>query len=79
MELPHLRTVENVYAHIFTSIISHNSEKETNQNECTVGNGDYVEPCYRNSCSWYYSMDTTLVEGKCENIDLHALPMLDLT
>ncbi|CAF3433353.1 unnamed protein product [Rotaria sp. Silwood1] len=131
MELPHLRTVENVYVHIFTSIISHNSEKEINQssikaivhlvcysndkcdnqfvveyynrlvktnyknleslihpfiqvqgdkkNECTVGNGDDVEPCYRNSCSRYYSMDTTLVEGKCENIDLHALPMLDLT
>ncbi|CAF3365908.1 unnamed protein product [Rotaria sp. Silwood1] len=30
--------------------------------ECTVGNGDDVEPCYRNSCSRYYSMDTTLVE-----------------
>ncbi|CAF4762378.1 unnamed protein product, partial [Rotaria sp. Silwood2] len=131
MTLPHLRSVENVYVHIYTSIISVNAEKKINQtsiktivhlvcysndkcddqfvveyfnrliqtnyknlestirplilvqgdkkNECTIGNGDDIKPCYHNSCSWYYSMDTKSAESKCENIDLQVLPLLNLT
>ncbi|CAF3628938.1 unnamed protein product [Rotaria socialis] len=131
MQLPRLRSFENVHVQISTSITSANPEKTTSQtsinttvyitcqsndecdtqfieeyltwlikknyrnlessirplilvqgekkNECTIGNGDNVKPCYNNSCSWYYSVDTTLGEGKCENTDLHVLPMLQLT
>ncbi|CAF3173642.1 unnamed protein product [Rotaria socialis] len=123
MQLPRLRSFENVHVQISTSITSANPEKTTSQtsinttvyitcqsndecdtqfieeyltwlikknyrnlessirplilvqgekkNECTIGNGDNVKPCYNNSCSWYYSVDTTLGEGKCENTDLH--------
>jgi len=47
--------------------------------ECTIGNGDNVEPCYNTACSWYYSMDTKQGKGKCENINPDILPMLNLT
>jgi hypothetical protein len=47
--------------------------------ECTIGNGDNVKPCYNTACSWYYSIEKKQSEGKCENIDSHILPILNLT
>ncbi|UJR27328.1 hypothetical protein I4U23_008621 [Adineta vaga] len=45
---------------------------------CTIGMMNLVEPCLDKMCSWYYSTDTKLGEGKCENIDAQTLPMLEL-
>ncbi|CAF4116771.1 unnamed protein product [Rotaria magnacalcarata] len=119
MQLPRLRSFENVHVQISTSIISASPEKNTNQtsinttvyitcqsndecdtqfieeyltwliknnyrnleysirplilvqgekkNECTIGNGNNVKPCYNNSCSWYYSVDTTLGEDDIDS------------
>jgi hypothetical protein len=47
--------------------------------ECTVGNGNDVQPCYHAACSWYYTTDAQDGEGKCENKDPQILSMLDLT
>jgi len=46
---------------------------------CTIGNEDQVKSCHNNACSWYSSLDSEQGEGKCENIDSHILPRLDLT
>ncbi len=52
---------------------------ESSLDECTVGKGDEVKPCYNTACSWYYSTDAKEGEGKCENKDPQMLPSLDIT